>query len=286
MPNRDVPEIERLEPYEHPELGAQMRPCQTLGGYVTVPAHQQVLAALEDRLAEAYRQRERRAEKALDRLAAKDQEIEELASANTCLTERLLARDKAAENIERQEELEKLVEGLEAKGKGKFCDCDPLRARAIEQEWESERRLRFEAEKNAAAKDEQIAEVEGEREELRELAIVNGGESAKHAERADKAEAKLAETRAELLEKRHQDATLRILLPLSRNRAVVVHAGEDLDGEKVGYLATRAEAADNSWIELGLSLDMEKLVALAITPSSDQGGGAGRGGGRTPGPFD
>lgn len=40
-------EIERLEPYEHPEMGAQMRPCQTLGGYVRYSDHQ----ALRDSIA-------------------------------------------------------------------------------------------------------------------------------------------------------------------------------------------------------------------------------------------
>lgn len=34
--------VERFEPYEHPELGAQMRPCQTLGGYVKLPDYEEV----------------------------------------------------------------------------------------------------------------------------------------------------------------------------------------------------------------------------------------------------
>jgi hypothetical protein len=41
--------------------------------------------------------------------------------------------------------------------------------------------------------EEKLKQVEAEREELRELAIVNGGESALHAERADRAEAALKE---------------------------------------------------------------------------------------------
>jgi len=42
-----VGEVERLEPYEHPELGAQMRPCQTLGGYVRLQDYEQVVAERE-----------------------------------------------------------------------------------------------------------------------------------------------------------------------------------------------------------------------------------------------
>lgn len=37
-------QVERLEPYYHPELGAQMRPCQTLGGYVRFAEYQAILA--------------------------------------------------------------------------------------------------------------------------------------------------------------------------------------------------------------------------------------------------
>jgi hypothetical protein len=54
------------------------------------------------------------------------------------------------------------------------------------------------------AAESKLAEVEGEREKLRELAIVNGGESARHAERADKAEADLARVE-ERLEKLRTD---------------------------------------------------------------------------------
>lgn len=39
--------VERVEPYEHPELGAQMRPCQTLGGYVTFTDYENLVESYE-----------------------------------------------------------------------------------------------------------------------------------------------------------------------------------------------------------------------------------------------
>lgn len=48
--------VERLEPYEHPELGAQMRPCQTLGGYVRFSEHEAALVKARKEGREEVRQ--------------------------------------------------------------------------------------------------------------------------------------------------------------------------------------------------------------------------------------
>lgn len=48
--------MERLEPYEHPELGAQMRTCQTLGGYVRYSDYEKLEA--ENRRKEQIRESE------------------------------------------------------------------------------------------------------------------------------------------------------------------------------------------------------------------------------------